>query len=127
MHRRKSWHHWTDRYRQAGEGENVRFHQLGAVDNVRYVKTGEGENVRPVKKMRWQMTAYALFDEGENVRDGKCPVTLKDSLLSFHTDFSFFSQRVPLFIKHYRCFTFFFFFHMLTLTFLKARNANDAF
>ena len=46
-----------------------------AVDNVRHVKTGEGENVRPVKKMRWQMTAYALFDEGENVRGGKCPVT----------------------------------------------------
>ena len=44
-----------------------------AVDNVRHVKTGEGENVRPVKKMRWQMTAYALFDEGENVRGGKCP------------------------------------------------------
>ena len=40
-----------------------------AVDNVRHVKTG-------VKKMRWQMTANALFDEGENVRGGKCPVTV---------------------------------------------------
>ena len=47
-----------------------------AVDNVRHVKTGEGENVRPVKKMRWQMTSYALFDEGENARGGKCPVTV---------------------------------------------------
>ena len=53
------------------EGENVRFHQLGAVDNVRHVKTGEGENVRQVKKMRRIMSAYALIDEGENDRGGK--------------------------------------------------------
>ena len=30
------------------------------------------------------MTAYALFDEGENVRGGKCPVTVMFGLDGYH-------------------------------------------
>ena len=47
---------------------------------------------------------------------------LKDSLLSFHTDFSFFSQRVPLFIKHYRCFTFSFLFSYVNIDIFESKE-----
>ena len=48
-------------------------------ENVRHAQTDSGENVRHVKKTKGRMSAYALFDEGENVRSGKCPVTMKNS------------------------------------------------
>ena len=62
-------------YRQTVEGANVRHVINDEVEKVRHAQTDEEENVRHVKKTKGRMSAYALFDEGENVRSGKCPVT----------------------------------------------------
>ena len=48
--------------------------------NVRHAQNDEGDNVRHVKKTKGIMSAYAVFNEGDNVRRGKCPVTHFDPL-----------------------------------------------